>query len=160
MIASRPTGGRAFGRGLRSSSATSRNRTRAEFSACCSAWSYDFAASWASGPLQRTIEREFPGRTDLISSVFDSLAAASIEADGDPTTSHDGTDFGPDGPDATLSYCVGRDGGRVVPWVDADQHQRLRGAFAPGGVVQGRYRIDRELGRGGMGVVFLGAISS
>lgn len=101
-------------------------------------------------PTPSDYEREFPGRTDLISSVFESLAAAAIEADGDPTTSHDATDFGPDGPDATLSYCVGRDGGRVVPWIDADQHQRLRGAFAPGGVVQGRYRIDRELGRGGI----------
>jgi hypothetical protein len=101
-------------------------------------------------PTPADYEREFPGRTDLISSVFVSMAAASIEADGDPTTSQDGTDAGPASPDATLSYCVGREGGRVAPRIDADQHQRLRGAFAPGGVVQGRYRIDRELGRGGI----------
>ncbi len=32
----------------------------------------------------------------------------------------------------------------------------VRAAFAPGGMLQGRYSLIRELGRGGMGLVFLG----
>ena len=67
-----------------------------------------------------------------------------------------GRTWDPGDPDATLTYSVSRDGGRVGPWTDAEQRQRLRDAVAPGGVIQSRYHIDRELGRGGMGVVFLG----
>ena len=44
----------------------------------------------------------------------------------------------------------------MVPCIGDDQHRRLRNCFAPGGVIQGRYRVDQELGRGGMGIVFLG----
>jgi hypothetical protein len=107
-------------------------------------------------PTREDYLREFSGRNELIGSVFDSLAAAGSAADGVPTTSRDETDTRPHSPDATLTYSVGRDGGRVAPWIDAAQHRRLRDAFAPGAVVQGRYRIDQELGRGGMGIVFLG----
>jgi serine/threonine-protein kinase len=83
-------------------------------------------------------------------------AATGPKGNNDPTVSRDGRDTGPDDLDATLTYSVGRDGGQIGPWIDADQRQRLRDTFAVGGVIQSRYRIDRELGRGGMGIVFLG----
>jgi serine/threonine protein kinase/tetratricopeptide (TPR) repeat protein len=57
--------------------------------------------------------------------------------------------------DTTLTYSVGRTDEHVRPWIGADQQEELCNAFVPGRLVQGRYQIDRELGRGGMGVVLL-----
>ena len=107
-------------------------------------------------PTRADYQREFSGRDELIDSAFDSLTATGSAANGDPTTSRDEMDTRPHNPDATLTYSVGGNGGKVAPWIDAVQHRRLRGAFARGEVVLRRYRIDQELGRGGMGVVFLG----
>jgi eukaryotic-like serine/threonine-protein kinase len=60
-------------------------------------------------------------------------------------------------PKATVSYVVARDihdgptlvAGQEVP------HQ-VREDFASGTLLQDRYRLNKELGRGGMGVVYLG----
>ncbi len=107
-------------------------------------------------PTRADYLREFSGRDELIDSAFDSLAATGSAANGDPTTSRDEMDTRPHSPDATLTYSVGGNGGKVAPGIDAVQHRRLRSAFARGEVVLRRYRIDQELGRGGMGIVFLG----
>jgi serine/threonine protein kinase len=58
--------------------------------------------------------------------------------------------------DATLSYCVARDGGKVEPLLCAQDIEQLARIFTPGMVLQGRYLLERELGRGAMGIVFLG----
>jgi serine/threonine protein kinase len=59
--------------------------------------------------------------------------------------------------DATLSYSVARRDGEVVPLLLSPQDlERLANTFFPGMVLQGRYILERELGRGAMGLVFLG----
>ena len=58
--------------------------------------------------------------------------------------------------DVTLSYCAARIGGPVEPLSSALDLEQLASTFTPGMVLQGRYVLDRELGRGAMGVVFLG----
>jgi serine/threonine protein kinase/tetratricopeptide (TPR) repeat protein len=60
-------------------------------------------------------------------------------------------------PKATVSYIVAR-AGKELPTVDLapEISVRLRDDFAPGTVLQDRYRLGKELGRGGMGVVYLG----
>jgi serine/threonine-protein kinase len=51
----------------------------------------------------------------------------------------------------TLSFVAIRPGAGVVP-----ASPQALADFAPGVVLQDRYRLDQEIGRGGMGVVFLG----
>ena len=60
-------------------------------------------------------------------------------------------------PKATVSYVVARDlhdGPTVV--VGQNGSDQVREDFAPGTLLQNRYRLIKELGRGGMGVVYLG----
>ncbi len=58
--------------------------------------------------------------------------------------------------DLTLSYSVVREGGKVEPLLSAQDLEQLVRTFTPGMVLQGRYVLERELGRGAMGLVFLG----
>lgn len=60
----------------------------------------------------------------------------------------------------TLTFLVERAGPKgsettFEPGVSEQQHQTLDEAFAPGTALQDRYVIERELGRGGMGQVYL-----
>jgi serine/threonine protein kinase len=60
------------------------------------------------------------------------------------------------GPDATLAYSLARGTGKVEPLLNAQDLEELASTFTRGMILQGRYVLERELGRGGMGLVFLG----
>jgi serine/threonine protein kinase len=75
--------------------------------------------------------------------------------DGDPTGSYRTGALKVDA-DATLSYSVVRVDGTVEPPPTPADLERLANTFVPGTILQGRYVLERELGRGAMGVVFLG----
>lgn len=60
------------------------------------------------------------------------------------------------GGDPTLTYVRAEVGGAVGPLISPEGHERLHETFAPGVVLQGRYLIEREIGHGGMGRVYLG----
>jgi serine/threonine protein kinase len=51
---------------------------------------------------------------------------------------------------------VVREGSEVEPLLSAQDFDQLVSTFTPGMIVQGRYVLERELGRRGMGLVFLG----
>jgi serine/threonine protein kinase len=64
--------------------------------------------------------------------------------------------FEPPVSDLTVSFVVAKGRGATMSYLAREEVSRVRASFAPGVLLQGRYELDRELGRGGMGVVYLG----
>jgi eukaryotic-like serine/threonine-protein kinase len=60
------------------------------------------------------------------------------------------------GQELTVSFVVARGQGATRSYVAPEGVSRVRNSFTPGIMLQGRYQLGRELGRGGMGVVYLG----
>jgi tetratricopeptide (TPR) repeat protein len=57
--------------------------------------------------------------------------------------------------EVTLSYVVVRQSGGIEPLLAPEHHRLLEKTFRPGVLIQDRYRIEREVGKGGMGQVYL-----
>jgi hypothetical protein len=103
-------------------------------------------------PTPNEYRARFPEHAELI----DAALTADRATPGAPSSSERPAIVSEIDGDATLAYSVTRGDGRLGPLVATEQQQRLQVAFRPGGVLQGRYAIECEIGAGGMGRVYLG----
>jgi serine/threonine protein kinase len=105
-------------------------------------------------PTATEYERRFDDHVDVVHAAFVAEGISTGPAGGMPSTvSHRPEE--PD-PEATLTYMCLRPDGRFEPLAGRDDYATLRRTFPPGTVLQGRYVIEHELGRGGMGLVYRG----
>lgn len=61
----------------------------------------------------------------------------------------------PSAEETTLAYCIATADGKIRPLLDALEEAQLQSVFAVGTRVQDRYTLEGDLGRGGMGHVYL-----
>jgi serine/threonine-protein kinase len=125
-------------------------------------------------PTPEEYRGRFPEHADLLDAVFQEQSPASPTGDpsADPGQAPGGSNsptpnaggevptmtYSPllPEPEGSLSYVV-VSGKRQVGHLPSQEAQaQVAAAFAPGKVLQDRYLLRRELGKGGMGVVFLG----
>lgn len=108
-------------------------------------------------PTVSEYERRFPERAAEVRAAFEiDGPALGPREDSGATVS-----FRPEGareadPDGTLSYVCLRPDGECGPSIAAQTFAAMVAAFPPGTMLQGRYVIETELGRGGMGLVYRG----
>jgi serine/threonine protein kinase len=114
---------------------------------------------WRAGekPDPDDYRRRFPDQATLVAAVFWETALRPSDRNDQllPSTVTHRPGPAPATGDLTLSYVV-IGAGRAVEAPSPGDHERLHAVFTPGRLLQDRYILKRELGRGSMGQVYLG----
>jgi serine/threonine-protein kinase len=111
-------------------------------------------------PTAEEYQERFAEYAEVVRATFAGEQAAPSPSDKTATQFlSNGTCTGPDprelGEQATLSYSIVGEDGRIEPLLGRANHEQLEESFRPAELIQDRFRIERELGRGGMGQVYL-----
>jgi serine/threonine protein kinase/tetratricopeptide (TPR) repeat protein len=111
-------------------------------------------------PALEEYQRRFAGYPEVVQAAFAAPETVSFRRSptADPIPSGQrvaAQDTGEADEEATLSYSVLKEDGQIEPLLAPEHHHVLEATFRPRVLVQDRYRIEQELGRGGMGRVYL-----
>jgi len=98
------------------------------------------------GEYQERFRSQWPTLEEILAEVDEELGANAT----DYSNVH-----APGAEETTLAYCVATADGKIRPLLDAVEEAEFRSVFAIGASVQDRYTLEGELGRGGMGHVYL-----
>jgi serine/threonine-protein kinase len=102
-------------------------------------------------PTAQEFRARYPGQSAILRAIFgedDSPASASKSSGLMPALA---LDVAPD--ELALSFVVTRPDGQISPLLSPEGHAKLSARFPAGRVLQARYLIEGEIGRGGMGQV-------
>lgn len=109
---------------------------------------YYVRTRWGDGPSHGEYQERFRSQWSGLEQI---LAEVDEELESDDS----GRGAAPNAEKTTLAYCVATADGKIRPLLDAVEEAEFRSVFAVGTSVQDRYTLEGELGRGGMGHVYL-----